>query len=983
MEPPSLVGRADEMRRLEAALAAAAEGRGSTVLIAGEAGIGKTRLASELAERAREAGATFLSGRCIDLVGSGLPYLPLVEALRPLRRSPALANVGGSLRELSRLVPELSEPGMPMPPEVGGPDSQLRLLEETRDVLERVGAEAPVVLVLEDLHWADGSTLDLVAFLAHAARAQRMLIVATYRSDEIEPESSLRRLVTELMRAREASALTLEPLGPDEVERLLVSIAEAPLPAERVTEICERSEGNPFFAEELVAAAERGEETLPRALRDVLLQRFAGLDGETQSLLRVAAAAGRDVPYRLLAAVGALSEAQLVEALRRAVEHEVLVPDQPAGSFRFRHALLAEAIYATILPGEREELHARLARALGGDAALAASSIAGELAHHWTAARRPVEALQASVDAARDAAAVSGPSEAFQHLARVLELWPQVDDPVTQVGLELRSVLAWAAEVAFFAGAPGQAAELVRRAISLTDPADEVQLGLLHERLGQFLLLPVGDREAGLAAYERAVELVPAQPSSAERVRVLAGLGHALMLSGQFAESRAICEEAMVVAAAIGDDRPALRALDVLGLDLHFLGRTAEGIECLQDSRRRARERGTARDELRTYVYLSDLLLTGGRLPEAARDAIEGMAAARRLGYERSTGGVMAATAAEALIGLGDWARAEEILDAALRAAGGFRPEGLYILLAELALGRGELEAAHRHLESGSPAALEPQSTAAYACLQAELALWEGRPEEAASALDRVLRNEPRGDVQIRGTRLCALALRAETERAQLAALRRETAGIDEARRRARCLLDRARRSAADAAAVTPDAAGWLAIAEAEHSRVDGRSSPERWQSAIAVWDGLKRPYPAGYCRWRYAEALLSAGSSRMEAAIPAREARRIASDLGARPLQGELDLLAQRARLDLADHSEDEPVDRANALGLTPREREVLQLLARGYTNREIAADLVISTKTASVHVSHILRKLDVPSRIDAARIAHRLTSPLAAPED
>ena len=492
-------------------------------------------------------------------------------------------------------------------------------------MLERVGAEAPVVLVLEDLHWADGSTLDLVAFLAHAARAQRMLVVATYRSDEIEPESSLRRLVTELLRAREAAALTLERLGPDEVERLLVSIAEAPLPAERVTEICERSEGNPFFAEELVAAAERGEETLPRALRDVLLQRFAGLDGETQSVLRVAAAAGRDVPYRLLAAVGALSEAQLVEALRRAVEQDVLVPDQPAGSFRFRHALLAEAIYTTILPGEREELHARLAaRPRAATPALAASSIAGELAHHWAAAGRPVEALQASVDAARDAAAVSGPSEAFQHLERVLELWPQVDDPVVLVGLELRSVLAWAAEVAFFAGAPGQAAELVRRAISLTDPADEVQLGLLHERLGQFLLLPVGDREAGLAAYERAVALVPDQPPSAERARVLAGLGHALMLSGRFAESRSVCDDALAVVAAIGDDRAALRALAVLGIDLHFLGRSAEGIECLQESRRRARERGAVRDELRTYIFLSDLLLIGGRLPEAARDALEG-----------------------------------------------------------------------------------------------------------------------------------------------------------------------------------------------------------------------------------------------------------------------------------------------------------------------------------------------------------------------
>ena len=270
----------------------------------------------------------------------------------------------------------------------------------------------------------------------------------------------------------------------------------------------------------------------------------------------------------------------------------------------------------------------------------------------------------------------------------------------------------------------------------MTDPADEVQLGLLHERLGQFLFLPVGDREAGLAAYERAVELVPEQPPSAERARVLAGLGHALMLSGRFAESRAVCDDALAVVAAIGDDRPALRALAVLGIDLHFLGRSAEGIECLQESRRRARERGAVRDELRTYVFLSDLLLIGGRLPEAARDALEGVAAARRLGYERSSGSVMAANAAEALLGLGDWARAEEVLDAALRAAEGFRPEGLHILLAELALGRGELEAARRHLESGSRASFEPQSTATYACLQAELALCEGRLEAAASALE-------------------------------------------------------------------------------------------------------------------------------------------------------------------------------------------------------------------------------------------------------
>ena len=518
--------------------------------------------------------------------------------------------------------------------------------------------------------------------------------------------------------------------------------------------------------------------------------------------------------------------------------------------------------------------------------------------------------MQASVDAARDAAAVSGPSEALQHVERVLELWPQVDDPEALVGLELSALLVWAAEIAFFAGAPGQAAELIRRAISSADPADEVQVGLLHERLGWFLLPGGVDREAGLAAFERAVELVPAEPPSAERVRVLAALGSALNSFWRHDESRAACEQALAVADAIGDDRPALLALTDLGVDLYLLGQSAEGIDCLHDARRRARERGTAPDELRTYISLSDLLLYAGRLPEAARDALEGLAAARRRGYERSGGTLLAANAAEALLGLGDWARAEEVLDAALHAAGSFRPEALHILRAELALGRGELEDADRHLEAGSRAALEPQSTAAYACLQAELALWEGRPAEAASALDGVLRSDAPAAVQIRAARVCALALRAEAELAQLAAVQRQEAGVEEARHRAVRLIVRARRSAAAAAAVMPDAEGWLAIAEAEHTRVEGRSSPERWQSAIAVWDELGRPYLAAYCRWRYAEALLSAGSSRMEAAIPAREAHQVASDLGARSAAG-------RAR---AARSEGPPRSRGSRRGRAAR---------------------------------------------------------------
>ena len=389
-------------------------------------------------------------------------------------------------------------------------------------------------------------------------------------------------------------------------------------------------------------------------------------------------------------------------------------------------------------------------------------------------------------------------------------------------------------------------------------------------------------------------------------------------------------------------------------------------------------------DELRTYVNLSDMLMIGGRLPEAAQDALEGLAAARRLGYERSTGVVMAANAAEAFLVLGDWARAEEVLDAALRAPGGFRREALHLVGAELALGRGELELARRHLESGSRATLEPQSTAVYACLQAELALWEGRPEEAASALDGVLRSDARNDVQIREARLCALALRAETERAQLAAVRRDVTGVDEARQRAERLLDRARRSAAD---VGGRDTGRRGLARDRRSGAQPHRGPLQ-PRAVAVCH--RRMGRAGAPVSRCLLPLALRGGAALGRLVangsgdPRARGAPIASDLGARPLQSELELLARRARLDLEDHRAQAPLDQEDSLGLTPREREVLQLLARGYTNREIATELVISVKTASVHVSHILRKLDVPSRIDAARIAHRLTPPpLAAPED
>ena len=292
--------------------------------------------------------------------------------------------------------------------------------------------------VLEDLHWADRSTLDLIAFLAHNLGENRVLPVGAYRGDELPLEHRLRRLVTGLLRAGAATRLELGPLGREDLETLLLTRGGAPISPALTEATVTRSEGNPFFAEELRAAADEDGVDLPHVVRDLLLQRVAQLDRTTQDMLR-AAAAGRDVPYPLLRTVADAPEGKLRQVLRRAVEHGVLVGDQTAGTFRFRHALLAEAIYGTVLPGEREDLHARLAAEL----ARSPHQVAAELAQHWAAAGRAPETLVASVAAAREAEAVAGLAEALQHLERALKFWYLVPEAPELVGLDRRPRRQW------------------------------------------------------------------------------------------------------------------------------------------------------------------------------------------------------------------------------------------------------------------------------------------------------------------------------------------------------------------------------------------------------------------------------------------------------------------------------------------------------------------------------------------------------------
>src|SRR5215212_6518173 len=614
---PTLVGRTEELARLAAAGDRAAAGTPTAVLIGGEAGVGKTRLVGEVVAAARANGATVLVGGCVELGGEGVPFAPLIEALRGVVRDldePALARLlpGRARAELSRLLPELSpggtdpvlrqvprwgsvtDPGSAGPPlsTTPGPWSeQGRLFELFLGLLERLGEERPTVLVVEDLHWADRSTRDLLAFLVRNLRHGRLLLLLTYRSDELHRRHPLRPFLAELDRGRRVERLELDRFGRDEVAAQLTGIQGAPAPAELTERIHARSDGNAFFVEELAATAAAGADgELPPSLRDTLLARIELLPEPTQQVLRVLAVAAAAVPDPLLAEVAGLPEAELLAGLREAVSAHVLLVDAGDGAYGFRHALVKEAVYAELLPGERTRLHARFATALAGRDDRGGPGLAAELAWHWYAAHDLERALPAAVEAGRAAERAYAFAEAQRQFERALELWDRTDGAQRepQAGMDKAELLARAGEAAANSGSAERAAALVRSALAELDPAaDPLRAAQLTERLA--FHLRVAGRPGAFEAYQEAVRLVPPTPSAA-RARVLAELGQALMLRARFTEAAAICEEAIAVARQVGARVVESHALNSLGTAIVRLDQVDRGLACLEESRRLAAE---------------------------------------------------------------------------------------------------------------------------------------------------------------------------------------------------------------------------------------------------------------------------------------------------------------------------------------------------------------------------------------------------------
>ena len=988
---PVFVGRTAELDRLCRALDEAGAHRPTVRLVAGEAGIGKTRLVSEFAGRARESGAHVLVGGCLQVGGTGLPYAPFVAALRPLLRGLGEARldelIGPGRQELARLLPDLgpieprTEPNRP-DGSLTGTAAQARLFEIVLGLVRRLSEDATVLLVVEDLHWADASTRDLLSFLVRSMRDAAVACVATYRSDELHRRHALRPLLAELQRLHNVDDIELGGFGRAELTEQMAGImGEEPDPAV-VEAVLDRSGGNPFFVEELVAAGDV-RLGLPRSLRDTLDDRLRQLAPETQRSLRVASVAGERVHHRILAAVVDLPEEAMVEAIREAVDHHLLVPTAPdeTPGYAFRHALVQEAAYEELLPSERTHLHAAYAQAIETDAQVRLddpSGTAALLAHHWLMAHDLEQALPAALEAGRTAATGFAFADARAYLDLALELWPKVDPGALPDGIAWTTVLEEAAEASAQAGDARRSIDLVRTALAEIDPIEDPRrAGVLQHRLAWYLN-ESGDWQSGVVALERAADLIPIDPPTRERARVVADLAHSLMVRGRYGDSLALAEAALAISRAVDAPIAEARALNALGLDLASRSDFERGVAILREAQAQSIE---LRDPL--AIFLTGVGL-GWALDECARhaEAYEVAISTReridRLGADARFGGLLASKAARALHELGQWDAAGELLDETI-AAGPTRYALRWLLSNRIRLRttRGDIRGAREDVAAYDVlgeriVGADPDLIAAR---RAELAIASGQPREARTSIRQTLQDLVEPELDTDGRNLMLIGLRAELAEVESARTSRDRGREIAALERIDELEVVVDRHLARIAEMVPRPARVLdadrhlatAIMQQARRRADGGA----WEAAVDGRRALGRPHELAWVLHRAAIAHL-AERRREDGAAELIEAHAIASELGAFPLRAATEALARRAGIGL--EGVETADDAADRLGLTRREREVLVLLAAGRSNRQIGDQLFMAESTAGVHVSHILGKLGVARRSEAAALAHRL---------
>ncbi|MBV9413519.1 MAG: AAA family ATPase, partial [Solirubrobacterales bacterium] len=895
------VGRTGELEALERASREVAEQRPVVVLLGGESGVGKTRLVREFERRVSEEDEVLvLRGEAVEEADGELPYAPLIGALRPLvrGRNPALDALGrGTRAQLAALLPGIDEE--PAVTERNDPSAQLRLFEGLLDLIDVLSAERAVVLALEDVHWADRSTRTFVDFLARSLRSERVMLLLSYRTDELHRRHPLRSLLAELERLDRVQRIELGGFDRVELAEALADIL-GEVPNEQLVErLYMRSEGNPLYTEELLAAGLDGRGAAPQSLRDAFMLRIERLSTDAQAAAR-AIAAGRALDEVTISMVTGIEPGALHQALRQAVAEQVLVANDD-GRLSFRHALLREALYDDLLPGERSELHLALARAFE-DRADAEDDRGLELisaiAHHYATAGDQPAALRATVQAALAAREVHAYGDAAELAERALELWPRVPDAASMIPLDHVELLCLAASAHRGAGGGARAETLLQHALGELDPASEPRrYSALLDDLSRVQWRLNRSMEAAETA-ERARALLPADEVSPERASLLAWWARTRHLRGRYREALKEGGVALEAARAAGDRRSESEILTTMGMSQILLGDVDEGVSCLRQAIEIAREDDDLMSMYQAYSNLAEALSLAGRSPEGLATAKEGVKEVAARGARIPDWLLL--TASDLSFETGDWRAARKYLD---RAAS--HPVGTQLIFrllreVELGLGVGEEEQAVGRLEKLEPLVArssEPQWIGAFGTLKAECLRRRrdltGARAAVAKALDRI---EICTDDVMRIARVTAAGIRVEADIAQRALDLRERADERDALARARIHMQRLRAAAKEGG---PVESAWKAVGAAELARARGKSDPKLWVDAAREWEELSRPFQRAMALWRATEAHIDA-DDRSAAAETGQAALEVARQLGALWLVEELTTLAQRARLKL-----------------------------------------------------------------------------------
>ena len=991
--PAAFVGREGELSRLLGALG----GEARLVLVVGDAGAGKTRFVTEAMDRAAAAGMVMLRGECLPLAGT-LPLFPVADALGELGRlegggllAAALDAAPGYVREeMGRLLPGMDPDGGTDPGGRDGEWSRPRLFAGVAELLAVVAGRSPsgVGLVVEDVHWADGETLDFLTFLVRGGRRGPVRVVATCRGDEAPLAALVAGWLARVRGDAGTEEIRLGPLSRAEVAGQAAALAGGPVSPQVIEYLYARAEGNAFFTEQLVAAALAGQAGaggglrvpagLPARLAELLAARAGRCAGDARAVLAGLAVAGRSLGEDVLAGMTGLDLEAVRRGLRELAAARLLAEDTSGGGHRPRHALLGEAVAAGLLPGERAVLHERAARALAGDPALAA-----EVAGHWRAAGRPAEEFPARIAAAQDAERVFGYAQAAVHWQRAIELG--LAQPDVAAGIDIPRLYVRAIDALNHAGDSVRvslvAEEAYRRFADHSDPATAA---VVCHRAAKFRgrTAPA----AGLPLMEEALRLYEQAPPSSDHAEALLDYANAflLYLEERPEASRKATNQAMEIAEAVGATALIPRTLCKIAHGAFLRGQVEEGFAALERGWAIARAARDGPGLVWLAAQESDALLKLARFQRAAEVASRGLDDARQAGLQSwRVASYLVANANEALLALGRTAEAAALIDP-LTTVPSDRPYwNVQAARAEIDLLRGDAAAAAEGWQliyAAFPVVISRVDFGYESAPRAaEAMLWAGRPGDALRETRRALARFQGPDLAVFSGRLLAAGMWACADLAGQARARRD------------------QYAAADAADAADGLAAWVeqmgrvpftdhptvatiaaerATWDAERTRVAGPGDPGAWDGAAKAWQDLACPHRAAYAWWRQAQAQLDAGQPAAAAAGPLRAAAAAAD--GHAPLLAQIRTLAERARIPLHPAAAGEPeapppAQPLTRYALTDRELTVLRLLAAGRTNPQIGAELYISTSTASVHVSNILRKLAVSSRVQAAAIAER----------